>query len=160
MTGFDDDNDTTGIAKLRKQFKNLGEENNLLKQQVALLMAEKNAASVSDVLASRGLDPRVAKFYPKDAATDETSVVQWAEENKDLFPARQVYNANGQVDETTLTDAEQRGYQALADISAFEQAQQMDFKSKIDAIPFDPQDPMGSQTKLLAAIEEAAKNLH
>lgn len=116
-------------------------------------------ADVNQALASRGLDPRVAKFYPRDAGTDDMSVDQWVDENKELFGNRRVVN-EGQVDGTVLTDSEQKGYQILQDISNYENSVQMDFKSKLDEVKYDPQDPIGSQEKLMAAIEDAARYLN
>lgn len=152
MTDWNDD-DNTGIAKLRKQFK---EQGTLLKQQQDLinqLMAERNAVGVADALANRGLDPRVAKFYPKDLGTDDASVNQWVEENKELFGNRRVVE-QGQQTQDTLTDAERRGYQAINDIAAYESAVQMDLKSRLDAIQFDRNDPDKAQQELMNVLKE------
>lgn len=154
---FEDD-ETTGVGKLRKEFKAQGEQIKLLLAQNAQLMAERNQAGVSDLLARQGLDPRVAKFYPQDAATDAASVSQWVEENKDLFGNRRVVE-EGNVNSDTLTDAEKRGYQAVQDIQAYESGLIMDFDQKLRAVEYDPMDPIGSQNKLMAAIEEAARYL-
>lgn len=155
---YDDNEDNSGIGKLRKEFK---EQAKLLKEQqdlISSLMAERNSAGVADLLASQGLDPRVAKFYPKDAATDAASVTAWVEDNKDLFGNRRVVD-KGELNSDTLTDAEKRGYQAVQDIQAYESGLIMDFDQKLRAVEYDPMDPIGSQNKLMAAIEEAARYL-
>ena len=147
------DDDGEGIKGLRKQFK---EQKALLDQQRTLieqLMAERNASSVSDYLASSGLDPRVAKFYPKDAPTDSASVAQWVDENKELFPSRRVLES-GNPDADVLTDSERRGYQMIQDMAAYEGAVQIDLKSRLDKIQYDPQNPDKAQAELMATLKE------
>lgn len=147
------DDDDKGIGGLRKQFK---EQKKLLDQQqtmIAQLLAERNTSSVADTLASSGLDPRVAKFYPKDAPTDETSVAQWVEENKELFGNRRVVD-NGTQNNDVLTDSERRGYQIIQDMAAYDTGLQTDLKSRLDKIQYDPQSPDKAQAELLGVLKE------
>ncbi|HET7640861.1 MAG TPA: hypothetical protein VFK47_19280 [Ktedonobacteraceae bacterium] len=151
--------ESEGFKNMRKQIK---EQGKLLQQQselIAKLTAGTRAADINQALADRGLDPRVAKFYPADSGTDDASVDAWVNENKELFGNRRVVD-EGEVDRSVLTDSEQRGYQTLQDISNYEQSVVMDFESKLNAVQYDPQDPLGSEQKLMAAIEEASRYLN
>lgn len=142
-----------GIASLRKQFK---EQKKLIEEQqsmLAQLLAERTASTVADTLASSGLDPRVAKFYPKDAKTDEESVKQWVEENKFAFGDRRIVQ-QGTQDEDVLTDSERRGYQIIQDMAAYQDGVNMDLKSRLDKIQYDPQDPEKAQRELMTTLKE------
>ena len=145
--------ETNGMKKLRKQYEEQQAQIKLLMEQNSKLMAVQNTVSVSDTLAKNGLDPRVARFYPSDAATDEESVTKWVDENKDIFGARRT-TENGQVAQDTLTDAERRGYQAINDISAYESAMHMDLKSQLDKIEYDPQNPDKAVANLMNKVKE------
>lgn len=158
MTDWDDSQDGDGIKKLRKMVREQGEKLAQFEAREAEWSLKNRDADINQALADRGLNPRVAKFYPKDAGTDAQSVDAWVEENKELFGDRRVID-EGNVDSNVLTDSEQRGYQTLQDISNYENSVHMDFKSKIDKVEFDPMDPIGSQEKLMAAIEDAARYL-
>jgi len=153
MDNYLDDDDDKGIGGLRKQFK---EQKKLLDQQqtmIAQLLAERNASSVADTLASSGLDPRVAKFYPKDAPTDPASVAQWVEENKFAFGDRRIMQS-GTQDEDVLTDSERRGYQIIQDMAAYQDGVQVDLKSRLDKIQYNPQDPDAAVKELMATLKE------
>lgn len=153
---YDLDTDGDGIKGLRKQFKEQQKQIALLLEQNTKLQARQDAVNVSDLLASRGLDPRVAKFYPEGANTDKESVDQWIEENQDYFGGRRITDDSGVVQDN-LTDAEKRGYQILQDMSAYETGLQQDWKTQLDSVQYDRDDPIGSQDRLLAKIEELAR---
>jgi len=153
MADWDENDDSAGIKELRKAFKELSKQR---KEDAALieeLKAERARASITDLFASRGMDPRIAKFYPKDAKTDETSVEQWIDENKELFGDRRI-GQQGDVNESTLTESEQRGYQTQRDIAAYDAAIQMDLKSRLDKIQYDPNNPDGAAKELMNTLKE------
>jgi hypothetical protein len=153
MADWDENEDTAGIKELRKQFKELAKARKADQALIEELRAERSATSVYDALASRGMDPRIAKFYPKDAQTDDASVQQWIDENKELFPDRRVGN-EGEVNTSTLTESEQRGYQTQRDIAAYDAAIQMDLKSRLDQIKYDPNNPDAAAAELMAKLKE------
>jgi len=153
MVDYLDDDETGGIKALRKQFKEQGRQIQALLDQNAQLMAERNVSSVADTLASSGLDPRVAKFYPKDSPTDSESVAQWVEENKDFFGNRRIVD-EGQLNSSTMTEAEVRGYQIIQDMAAYDTGLQTDLKSRLDKIQYDPMNPDKAQAELLATLKE------
>jgi len=149
----ENENDSAGIKAMRKAFKAQGVKLAEMEAALAKTMEREKSANVYEALADRGLDPRIAKFYPKDATTDDAAVDQWVTENKDLFGSRQVVTPEGSNSDT-LTDAEKRGYQIQRDIGAYESAVQMDLKSRLDKIQYDPQNPEKAQNELLATLKE------
>lgn len=154
MTDWDESQDGEGIKKLRKMVKEQGE---LLKQQgdlIAQYQLKNRDVDVNQALADRGLDPRVAKFYPKDAATDSASIDAWVDENKDIFGNRRIFNNDGNQDSEVLTDSEKRGYQAINDIAAYNSSIEMDLKSQLDSIQYDPQNPQKAQDELFSKLRE------
>lgn len=153
MDNYLDDDDNKGIAGLRKQYKKQQEQIAELLAQNTLLMAERSKTSVAETLASSGLDPQVAKFYPKDAPTDDASVKQWAEENKQFFPSRRTVD-EGKLNDSVLTDSELRGYQIIQDMAAYDTGLQTDLKSRLDKIQYDPQNPDKAQAELLDVLKE------
>ena len=154
MTDWDATQDGDGIKSLRKKFK---EQAELLKQQgeiIARLNAQTRDVDVNQALADRGLDPRVAKFYPKDAAVDTASIDAWVEENKDIFGSRRVFDSDGNQNSDTLTETERRGYQAINDIAAYEASVSMDLKDRLDKIEYDPMNPQAAQDELFGVLKE------
>lgn len=92
MSDFDFDDDDFGDAQgdsgalrdLRKAYKGLQKQ---LKDAVAENEALKSSVrerSVKDVLASKGLPEKIAKFIPQDATSAE-AVEAWLSENGDVF---------------------------------------------------------------------------
>lgn len=153
MADWQQNDDTAGIKELRKAFKELSKARKEDQALIEELRAERARSSITDLLASRGVDPRVAKFYPKDAKADDESVDQWLEENKELFPDRRV-GEQGSVNQSALTESEQRGYQIQRDIAAYESGVQMDLKSRLDKINYDPQNPDAAAKELMATLAE------
>lgn len=155
MTDWDNENpnETDGIKALRKKFKDQGAEIQSLKDALARTLEREKSQNVYEALANRGVDPRVAKFYPKDASTDDAAVDEWVTENKDLFGNREVLTPDGSASDT-LTDAEKRGYQIQKDISAYEGALQMDLKSRLDKIEYDRTNPEKAQNEVLEVLKQ------
>ena len=149
----ENDNETAGIKAMRKAFKEQGKQLAELQAALTKTLEREKSANVYEALASRGLDPRVAKFYPKDAPTDDSALDSWVEENKDLFGNRVVVTSDGSASDT-LTEAERRGYQIQRDIGAYESAVQMDLKSRLDKIEYDPTNPEKSQNEVLNVLKE------
>lgn len=158
MSEWEDPDDSNGMKKLRKLVKEQGEMIASMKAREEQYALRDRASDINQALADRGLDPRVAKFYPGDAGTDDASVDKWVDENKDYFGNRRVVSEEGETDRSTLTDTEQRGYQVLTDIAAYESGIQQDFKSQIDKIPYDPQNPEKATSDLLALLKTFGVN--
>ena len=87
----DDDFDTEDVvqqqevpANLRKALKRAEREKKELSEQLAQIQADLRSRSVKDVLASKGVPEKVAKFIPGDVTTPE-AVDAWLSENADVF---------------------------------------------------------------------------
>lgn len=154
MTDWDEnDNDTPAIKQMRKMLKEQKKQLDEFQAMKSQFDSMNRSVSVNEALASRGLDPRIAKFYPSDSATDDESVDRWVEENKDLFGTRRVYQ-DANVNTSVLTEQEQRGYQIQRDIAAYDAALEADLQSKLDKIEYDPMDPEKAQREVLATVAE------
>lgn len=157
---WDDSTESEGIKNMRKQIK---EQGKLLKEQADLISqftTQNRGTVLAGALSSRGLDPRVAKFYPADLGTDDESVDKWYSENKDVFgPAQPVSTAP--VDQgTTFSDAEQRGYEAMQNMAAYDARVVQDFKSQMDQIKMDgPYDGERAANELLALLQSNGVNI-
>lgn len=159
MNDWDDSNESEGIKAMRKQIK---EQGKLLKEQsdlIAQFQVQNRGAVLAQALTSRGLDAKVAKFYPADLGTDEESVDKWYNENKDIFgPAQPVSNSSSDRS-STLTETEQRGYQIFQDMEAYDARTVQDFKSQMDQIKYDPTDPQKAEQQLLDLLKQNGVNL-
>lgn len=156
---WNDSNESEGIKAMRKQIK---EQGKLLKEQQELISqftVQNRGAVLSAALTSRGLDAKVAKFYPADLGTDDESVDKWYNENKDVFgPAQPVVTP--QTQETTLSDAERRGYEAMRDMEAYDARIVQDFKSQLDQVKMDgPYDGERATAELMALLAANGVNI-
>lgn len=73
-----------GPANLRKALKRAEKEKKELADQLAQIQSDLRSRSVKDVLASKGVPDKVAKFIPSDVSTPE-QVDAWLNENADVF---------------------------------------------------------------------------
>lgn len=81
---FQDAQDDNGPAELRKALKKEKTEKETLAQELAALRAESRARSVKDVLDTKGVPTKVAKFIPADITTPD-QIESWLNENADVF---------------------------------------------------------------------------
>ena len=80
----EDTQDTNGPANLRKALKRAEKEKKELTEQLAAIQSDLRSRSVKEVLASKGVPDKLAKFIPSDVSTPE-QVDAWLEENADIF---------------------------------------------------------------------------
>jgi len=87
----DDEDDFTGEevqqdapANLRKALKKAEREKKELAEQLAQIQSDLRNRSVKEVLATKGVPDKVAKFIPADVSTPE-QVDAWLNENVDVF---------------------------------------------------------------------------
>jgi hypothetical protein len=156
---WDDSTESEGMKNMRKQLK---EQAKLIKQyqdQQTQYQEQMRGSVIAQALTSRGLDAKVAKFYPADLGTDEESVDKWYQENKDVFgPAQPVSTPVDQG--TVLSDAERRGYEAMRDMEAYDSRVVQDFKSQMDQIKMDgPYDGERAANELLALLQSNGVNI-
>ena len=160
MNDWDDSNESEGIKAMRKQIK---EQGKLLKEQqelIAQFSVQNRGAVLTQALTSRGLDAKVAKFYPADLGTDDESVDKWYNENKDVFGASRPSSTPPQDQDTALSDAERRGYEAMRDMEAYDARVVQDFKSQIDQIKMDgPYDGERATAELMALLKANGVNI-
>jgi hypothetical protein len=87
----DDDDDFSSesnndlVKQLRKQLKQRDKELNEFKTQFDSLSKAQRERSIKDVLESRGVNGKVAKFIPQDLDPTEESLSKWLEDNADVF---------------------------------------------------------------------------
>jgi hypothetical protein len=96
-----------GPANLRKALKREQREKKQLAEQLAQIQTELRSRSVKEVLATKGVPDKVAKFIPGDISTPE-QIDAWLNENADVFgfkPAEPV--------QTEEQVANQRAYQRI-----------------------------------------------
>jgi hypothetical protein len=87
----DDDNDdfTTEsndlVKQLRKATKQKDKELAELRAQFENVSKAQRERSIKDVLESRGVNSKIAKFIPSDVDSTEESLSKWLDENGDVF---------------------------------------------------------------------------
>jgi hypothetical protein len=96
-----------GPANLRKALKRAEKEKKELAEQLAQIQSDLRNRSVKEVLETKGVPSKVAKFIPGDVSTPE-QIDAWLNENADVFgfkPAEPV--------QTEEEVANQRAYQRI-----------------------------------------------
>ena len=84
---FDDIEETqdqNGPANLRKALKRAEKEKKELAEQLTAIQSDLRSRSVKEVLATKGVPDKVAKFIPGDVTTPE-QIDSWLTENADVF---------------------------------------------------------------------------
>ena len=81
---FSDAQESNAMKELRKAYKAAQKSNKELQEQLTNLQSSLRERSVKDVLASKGLPEKIAKFIPSDATSAE-DVEAWLSENGDVF---------------------------------------------------------------------------
>jgi hypothetical protein len=88
--GYDDDDDyseeSNPLRALRKENRAKEKQIKELQEQLSNLSKAQRERSLADVLASRGLNDKIAKFIP-ETITSEEDVASWLEEFGDVFGA-------------------------------------------------------------------------
>jgi hypothetical protein len=87
----DEDNDFTQesgndlVKQLRKAAKQKDKELAELRAQFGEVSKAQRERSIKDVLESRGVNSKIAKFIPSDVDSTEESLSKWLDENGDVF---------------------------------------------------------------------------
>jgi molybdopterin biosynthesis enzyme MoaB len=88
----DDEDDTTTsdngndlVKQLRKAAKQKDKEIQELRAQFEGVSKAQRERSIKDVLESRGVNSKIAKFIPSDVDSTEESLSKWLDENGDVF---------------------------------------------------------------------------
>ena len=114
--------DSGDIPELRKAYRKLQRQNKELLDQLNGMQKQVRERSVKDVLAAKGLPPKIAAFIPESANTSE-EVEAWIAEYGDVFGVQA-----GEQGEAVESAGEPRqvdpSLQALGRISAVQQSGQ------------------------------------
>jgi hypothetical protein len=86
-------------ANLRKALKRAEKEKKELAEQLSAIQSDLRSRSVKEVLATKGVPDKVAKFIPGDISTPE-QIDAWLNENADVFGFAKAEEA-AQADEET-----------------------------------------------------------
>lgn len=124
--------DNNVLRELRKQNRAKEKQIKELTERLTGLAQQARERSVKDVLAAKGLSPKIAKFIPEDM-TSEEEVSAWVEENAEIF---------GGVSAPVESDGEAAG----PDLSGLTQISQMQSTGQ----PFD-----GDADQVAALIRSA-----
>lgn len=73
-----------GPAQLRKALRRAEKEKKELSEQLASIQADLRSRSVKDVLTTKGVPEKIAKFIPSDIHSPE-QIDAWLTENADVF---------------------------------------------------------------------------
>jgi hypothetical protein len=73
------------VKQLRKAAKQKDKELQELRAQFEGVSKAQRERSIKDVLESRGVNSKIAKFIPSDVDSTEESLSKWLEENGDVF---------------------------------------------------------------------------
>jgi hypothetical protein len=79
--------DSSGPANLRKALKKAERERTALQEQLAAVKNNLRERSVRDVLETKGVNSKIAKFIPGDIEAPE-QIAAWLDENADVFGFR------------------------------------------------------------------------
>lgn len=77
--------DTDLVKKLRKALKSEQKKNKELESNLGNLTKAQRERVLKDVLSSRGVNAKVAKFIPEELESSEEAVSTWLDENADVF---------------------------------------------------------------------------
>ena len=103
----DTQQDQNAPANLRKALKASERRNKEMSEQLAQLTAQVRERSVKEVLESKGVPSKVAKFIPGDVSTPE-QIDAWLNENADVFGFAKPEEA-----QTAEVQENQRAYQRI-----------------------------------------------
>jgi len=96
---FEDEvQDSSGPANLRKALKKAEKDRAALQEQLAAVKNNLRERSVRDVLETKGVNSKIAKFIPSDVEAPE-QIAAWLDENADVFGFR----TNEQSEPTELS---------------------------------------------------------
>jgi hypothetical protein len=79
------DNGNDLVKQLRKAAKQKDKELAELRAQFEGISKAQRERSIKDVLESRGVNSKIAKFIPSDVDSTEESLSKWLDENGDVF---------------------------------------------------------------------------
>ena len=113
--GYEDDDDygdeSNPLKALRKENRSKEKQIKELQEQLTALSKAQRERSLADVLTTRGLNSKIARFIPEDVASEE-DVASWLDDNGDLFGITQ-----SSVEESAQADPNAELHSALQKIA-------------------------------------------
>ena len=91
--------ETNLVKDHRKQLKEAQNARKQFEEELAGMKSEVRQRSVADILKSKGVNPKVAKFVPNEIE-DEEAISGWLEENSELFGGPVADTESGVSNET------------------------------------------------------------
>ena len=85
FTQVESSNNNDLVKQLRKQLKQKEKELSEFNSKLGELSKAQRERAVKDVLESRGVNSKIAKFIPSDLDPTEESLSKWLNENSDVF---------------------------------------------------------------------------
>jgi len=85
FTQVESSNNNDLVKQLRKQLKQKEKELTEFNSKLGELSKAQRERAVKDVLESRGVNSKIAKFIPSDLDPTEESLSKWLDENSDVF---------------------------------------------------------------------------
>jgi len=85
FTQVESSNNNDLVKQLRKQLKQKEKELSEFNSKLGELSKAQRERAVKDVLESRGVNSKIAKFIPSDLDPTEESLSKWLDENSDVF---------------------------------------------------------------------------
>lgn len=107
---LDGQSQSDGPANLRKALKRAEKEKKELADQLATIQSDLRNRSVKEVLATKGVPDKLAKFIPSDVSTPE-QVDAWLNENADVFGFQPVTTESAPAD--AVQEANKAAYQRI-----------------------------------------------
>lgn len=89
---------------LRRELERVLADNKALRAKTEAFEAAKRTQDASEFLSARGLNPKLAKFVPAEAAGDPAAMDNWVKENAELFPTAPADQTGSQVQEPVQTE--------------------------------------------------------
>lgn len=74
-----------GIANLRKAYERKAKAEKELREKLAALESRERERTLSETLSEKGVNPKLAKFYPAGLDTTPEKVEEWLNENAEVF---------------------------------------------------------------------------
>lgn len=81
---FDED-ESNVVKQLRKVNRELEKRSKELESELSQIREQSRSRNLADVLAKKGLNPKVAKLIPNDVESSEEAIDQWIAEYGDVF---------------------------------------------------------------------------
>ena len=133
--------DQNGPANLRKALKKAEREKKDLAEQLAKIQTDLRERSVKEVLATKGVPDKIAKFIPSDLAPDQ--IDGWLQEHSDVFglkpkedPAEAAEKEKIKTTNQRIVNATQSAYTPPRDTEALQKVVNAKSKEELDQLVF------------------------